>query len=119
MNNNSEYSLKSTAHIKNLLDFRINNYLRDRVFIFDDPVFQYLDSIVEETFEDCLKCFHRFQYKFEYIVKFVRVENVQNVARILQSQIDIKNYTQSMNKMYYIIKSMNMNKEKVVIVLIV
>ena len=47
--------------------------------VLDDPYVQQIDKIVE-VIENCLQYFHRFKYKSEYKVKFVRGKNGDEVC---------------------------------------
>ena len=52
-------------------NFRINNDLNDKKYVFDEPNNNQLDNIAEEAITDCIQYFHRCIYKCEYKVLFV------------------------------------------------
>ena len=62
--------IKSASQIENDVTSRINNNLTDKTYTYINPDFEKVDNLVERAIDDCTKCFHRFKYKCEFVVKF-------------------------------------------------
>ena len=53
--------IKSATHKENDVYSRINSNLTDKTYTYLNAEFGQVDGLVEETFDDCTKYFHRFK----------------------------------------------------------
>ena len=62
--------IKSAAHIENEVVSRINNNLTDKTYTYINPDFEKVDNLIKRAIDECTQHFHRFKYKYEFVVKF-------------------------------------------------
>ena len=56
-NNSKSSHFKSTAHLKKIITFRINNDPTYKNYVFDYPNVYQFDYIIEEASDDCMQYF--------------------------------------------------------------
>ena len=74
-NNNKSSNIKSAANFKNEVISRIKINLTDKIFTYINPDFEQVDNLIKQwlinvTIAECIQHFHRFIYKWEFVVKF-------------------------------------------------
>ena len=76
ININTESShIKSAARIENEVISRININLTDKTYRYINPDFEQADDLNKRAIDECTQHFHRFKYKCEFVVKFIRATN--------------------------------------------
>ena len=67
--NTKSSHIKSAAYIENEVISRINKNITDETYTYINPDFQKIDNLVKSAIDECTKHFHRFKYKYEFVVK--------------------------------------------------
>ena len=99
--NTKSSHIKSTAHIESEIISRINNNLTDRTYTYLNPDFAKVYDLVKRAIDDCTKYFHRFKYKFVFVVKFNHAThgtiNYFTITNMLKNQYEEINEANELN----------------------
>ena len=69
--NTKSAHIKSATHKENENNSRINSNLTNKAYTYLNLEVGQVVGLVKETIDDCKKFFHRFKYKYVFVIKIV------------------------------------------------